>query len=263
MKSTDIERIITLEWANYAATQNVVNVTPGVDLVLRDDVIITSTRLFPTPEVNHACLLRATPETADSLITEVMDYFKSRKMPVNVFVSPACTPPDLAERLLKWGFREQEEKEAWMVLNLPDFEIPPASPKVVVRRVTKREALAFAKVYLASFGMPVIFAPFMALLMRPSIGLSDIHHYIALVDDKPVGVCLWYSYTDIGCLGGAGVLPTHRGKKVATSLAVKAVTEAKEQGVNTMMVQTVNPKLERLLRMSGFKTAFTRTRYTV
>jgi GNAT superfamily N-acetyltransferase len=99
--------------------------------------------------------------------------------------------------------------------------------------------------------------------MRPSISLSDIHHYIALVDDKPVGVCLWYSYTDIGCLGGTGVLPVYHGKRVATSLAVKAITEAKEQGVNTMMVQTVNPKLERLLRMSGFKTAFTRTRYTL
>jgi hypothetical protein len=231
---------------------------------MRDDLIITIARLFPTPEVNHACLLRATPETVDPLITEVTNYFKSRRVSVNVFVSPACTPLDLAERLLQWGFREQEEKEVWMILdNLPDFEIPPASPKVVVRQVTKREVRAFTKVYLASFGMPVIFAPIMALLLKPAMGLPGVHHYIASVSDKPVGVCLWYSYKDIGCLGGTGVLPMYRGRKVATNLAVKAITEAKEQGIHTMVVQTINPKLERLLCMSGFEKAFTRTRYTL
>ena len=82
-----IDRIADLEWANYAATLATAQVTPGIDVIQRDDVIITSSEIFPSPDANHACLLRATPQTADDLIAEVVDCFKPKGLPTTISVS--------------------------------------------------------------------------------------------------------------------------------------------------------------------------------
>jgi GNAT superfamily N-acetyltransferase len=261
MISTDVEQIKTLEWANYAAQKNLIAVTPSAHLAMRDDLVITSTRLFPIPEANHACLLRAADATIDVLIEESIDYFKSRRLPACVFVSPACTPQDLVERLKKRGFKKQEERESWMTIRLPGLEIPRASRRVDAKEIAKREIWPFAKVYLAAFRMPIILTPLLALLLRPTVDLPNVHYYVARVDTKPVGICLWYAYEGIGCLGGMGVLPSQRRNRAGTALTVKAVTDARAQGMHTMMLQTTNQKLERFLRISGFRTMFTRTRY--
>lgn len=264
MNRAEIERVAELEWANYAATEDLVKVTPASNLVLRDDVIMTSARLFPTSELNHACLLRATPDTAEPLIEEIIDHFKSRRLPVYVFISPACQPADLAERLLERGFQEREKEEIWVVLdNLPTWQGPAVPSQVTVKQVTKREAWALARVYLASFKMSAIFTPFMTLLLRSSMGLPNIHYYLAYVDDKPVGTCLWYFYQGVACFGAAGVLPSHRGMGVATGMAVTAITDAQKQGMDTFLCQTLNPGLEQVLCKNKFKRAFARTCYTL
>ncbi|MDY7075337.1 MAG: GNAT family N-acetyltransferase [Chloroflexota bacterium] len=259
-----IARIAELEWANYAATSATARVTPGLDVVLRDDVIITSSEAFPSPDANHACLLRATSQTVDSLIAEVTDYFKSKDLLPTLFISPACTPADLPERLLGWGFVKQRTEEAWVVLDLLDFQIPALSHKVVIRRVAQDQALAFAEIFMAAFDLPSDFAPYMAQLLEPSLSLPGVRHYIALIDGQPVGTCSLIRHKNFGILGSAGVLLEHRKSGAATNLAIKAVTEAREQGIDTVMAQTMaGTWLERLLCISGFKRVFTRTCYTL
>lgn len=259
------EDMIQLEWANYAATARVAQVTPGLHVALRPDVIFTHSEVFPTPDVNHACLLRAAPETADALIAEVVDYFRSRQTPPTVFVSPACTPFDLPDRLMAVGFAPQPTSEAWMVLaDLPHADVPTVSPHVVVRQIDPNEALMAAQVFMTAFEMPEDFAPLMAQLIEPSIGLPGIFHYLACVDGKPSGTCTLMCYETWGILGSAGVIPSLRGTRVATSLAAMAVQDALTQGVQTLMLQTAaGTLLERFLRIHGFRTAFIRTGYTL
>lgn len=263
MNAADLSWFAGLEWANYAATEPLIKATPASTLIMREDVIITSARLFRTSDANHACLLRATPETVDALISEATDHFKSRRLPVSVFVSPACTPPDLEERLLAHGFQKQEGEEAWIVIrDLPNWQPPAPSPEVQVREIGKGGAWAFARVYLAAFGMSVLLTPFTALLLRRSIGLPNVHYYVATMDGKPVGTALWYSHEDIACLGGTGVLPAQRGSKVATSLGVKAIGDAQRLGFSSMLSQTLHPRLERFMIGHGFERVFVRSCYT-
>jgi len=260
-----IGRIAELEWANYAATYTTAQVTPGLDIILRDDVIITSSEVLPFPDANHACLLRATPRAVEGLVDKVEEHFAARGLPATIFISPACTPPDLTEHLSRRGFVKQEEEEAWMVLErLADYELPSPSPKVTVRRIAKDETMTVAEIFMAAFGMPVDFAPYMAQLLEPSVDVPGVYHYVALVDEQPVGTCSLLCYEAFGILGSAGVLPTRRGKGAATSLAIEAATEARRQGVDTLILQTTaGTRLERLLRISGFKRAFTRTCFTL
>jgi len=260
-----IARIVNLEWANYAATSAMAQITPGLDVTLRDDVIITSSEVLPSSDVNHACLLRATPQTVDNLIAEVVNYFSLRDLPAAIFISPACTPADLPGRLLRQGFVKQEAEEAWMVLDhLLSFEIPSPIPEIVVRQISQDEALTFAEVFMAAFDVPVDFAPYMAQLLEPSIKLPGVHHYVALFDGQPVGTCSLLRYENFGILGSAGVVPAHRGRGGATNLAIEAITEAQKQGVDILMLQTTaGTWLDRLLCLSGFKKVFTRICYTL
>jgi hypothetical protein len=58
-------------------------------------------------------------------------------------------------------------------------------------------------------------------------------------------------------------VPEHRGAGAATTLAVRAATDALALGVDTLMLQTTaGTWLERFLRISGFSRAFTRSCYT-
>lgn len=259
-----IAKIADLEWANYAATLAAAQVTPGLDIIMRDDVVITRSEIFPSPDANHACLLRAAPQTADSLIAEVVDCFKSKGLPATIFISPACTPADLPARLLKQGFVKQKAEEAWIALeHLLDFEIPAPFPNIVVRPITKNETLTFAEIFMTAFDMPVDFAPYMAQLLEPSLDLPDIHHYLALVDGQPAGIMSLMRYEKFGVFGSGGVLPAYRKSGAATNLTIKAATDARERGVDTLMGQTkAGTPLERLLHISGFKKVFNRTCYT-
>jgi hypothetical protein len=152
-----------------------------------------------------------------------------------------------------------------MVLeNLQDLALPRPSPKVKVRQVTEDEALSVAEVFAAAFEMPIEFAPGMAQLLAPSVGLPGVHHYIALVDDRPVGTCSLLCHGAYGVLGSAGVVKACRGTQVATSLASRAAADAQDQGVTTLMLQTAaGTALERFLRTNGFKRAFTRICYSL
>ncbi len=264
MKETAHERIVELEWANYAASLPSAAVTPGMEVILREDLILTRCTIFPTPDVNHACLLRTPPEAADALIDEIITYFQSQELPPTVFLSPACTPRDLPQRLAAHGFVRQESEEAWMVLDIRNISIPDLYPAVPIKQITKQDALTFAEIFMEAFEMPTDAAPAMAQLLEPSINLPGFHHYLALVQGQPVGTCSLICHETFGILGSAGVVPAHRRSGAVTNLTITAITEARREGVEALILQTAaGTLLERLLSISGFKKLFTRVCYTL
>ena len=263
--SATTQHIVDLERLNYIAMHPIAQVTPGLEITLRDDVVITSSESFPGPDTTHACLLRATPHTAQNLIAEVITIFESRGLPTTIYLSPACTPADLSKQLLARGFAKQEAEEAWLVLSdLHNFSIPPLLPNTVTRRITRDEVLTVAEIFMSAFGMDIEFAPYMAHMLEPTLDLPSVHHYIALVDEQPVGTCSLLCHDNVGILGSAGVLPAHRKSGAATNLAVQAATEARAKGIDTLMLQTrADTRLERALRIGGFTREFTRICYTL
>lgn len=260
-----IEDIAALERQNYAAMQPMVAVTPGVELILRDDVIITSSQVFPTPDANHACLLRATRETAPDLIAEIVEHFTSRNLPPTIFVSPACTPEVLPDLLVAQGFVRQKEQEAWMVLEqAKDWVQAAVSGQVNVHAIDQSEALTFAGVFLKAFDLPEEFAAPMAEVLSPSIGLPGIFHYVATFDGQPLGVCTVICHQDLAIIGSAGVIAGRRGLKVFSGLTARISVDAYAAGCRRALLQTTaGAPFERFLRIAGFKTYFTRTCYTL
>ncbi|MGC9395592.1 MAG: hypothetical protein ACP5J4_12125 [Anaerolineae bacterium] len=265
MTKVSLEDIAALERQNYAAMQPMVAVTPGVELIMRDEVIITSSQAFPTPDANHACLLRATRETAPDLIAKVVEHFTSRDLPPTVFISPACTPEDLPDLLTAQGFVRQKEREAWMVLEqAEDLVGMTPSAKVEVRSIGKDEAMTFASVFLKAFGMPEAYAAPMAEVLAPSIGLPGMFHYVATFGGQPLGVCTLICHEDLAIVGSMGVVGALRGLRVFSGLTATAYADAYAWGCKRALIQTMaGGVLERFIRISGLKTYFTRTCYTL
>ncbi len=265
MTKVTVEAMAALERQNYAAMQPMVAVTPGVELILRDDVIITSSQAFPTPDTNHACLLRATRETAPALIEEVVEHFTSRELPPTIYVSPACAPEDLPDVLAARGFVRQKEREAWMVLERgEDLVRSKPSARVEVHSIDKSEAMTFAEVFLKAFGLPEEYAAPMAEVLSPSIGLPGMFHYVAVFDGEPLGVCTLICHEDLAIFGSVGIVASLRGLKVLSGLVAHAYADADAWGYKRALIQTsAGGALERFARITGLETYFTRTCYTL
>jgi hypothetical protein len=239
------------------------DVMPGVCTVLRDNLVLIYSGDYPALDINRAFLLRETPEKIDDLIEEVIAYFKERNLPATIMVSPACTPEDLPQRLLKRGFVRQEPDECWIVMeHIQTARAPRTDPKVMVKQVTREDVGLFAETMVTAYEMGCDWAPMLAKVLEPSIDQPNITHYLALIDQKPVATMTTMHYKDYVVVGSGGIVPEHRGTSLLYNLGVKVLTQARDKGADTVLGQTtVGPLFERFLRIYGFKQAFKRQGY--
>jgi hypothetical protein len=258
------QQIAELELIIPTVAQGLAQAVPGVEVVLRDDIVILSSHSFPSADINRAYLFRTTPENTDALIDEIIDFFKARDLPASIMVSPACKPDDLPQRLEARGFRRQETDEAWLVLeNLQKAIVPKIDRSITVRRVENGEAIAtFAQIMTGAYDMPSDWAPSLAQMLEPTITVPGFAHYVAYVKDAPAGTLTLMRHKQYVTIGSGGVLPEYRGTRTIFNMAVEVLSEAKRDGVETVVGQTsLGPKFERYLRIGGFKLAFRRTEY--
>jgi hypothetical protein len=264
--SLDLQKMIEYERTIPLCTQPLVGVMPGCGVILRDDLALISSQEYPSPDGNYASLLRTTEDQTESLIDEVITYFQARGLPPTILLSPACTPSDLPQRLLKRGFVKQEPAESWLVLdNLQKARVPKTDPKYVVRPVEKgADVRLFAEIMMQAYEMSSEWAPRLVDVLEPTIGQPNISHYLAYVDQKPAATMTLLRYKEYVIVGSGGVLPEYRGTSLVFNLSVKVLGQAREEGVETILGQTtLGPLFERFLRICGFKMAFTRTGYTL
>ncbi|MBN2117260.1 MAG: hypothetical protein JW730_11850 [Anaerolineales bacterium] len=259
----DTQRIIEFEMVIPKCFQALSSVMPGVDITMRDDLVLICTKDYPSLDTNHAFLLRETPEKIDGLIDEVIAYFKAKDLPTMIMVSPACAPADLPQRLLQRGFVRQEPDECWLFLeHIQARKAPKTDPRIVVKQVEKEDARLFAETMVAAYEMPPEWVPILEKALEPSIGHPSIDHYLALIDQKPVATVTTMYHEEYVVVGSGGVLPEHRGSSLIFNLAVVALSRARDKGADTILGQTVlGPRFERFMRICGLKQAFKRQTY--
>jgi len=263
--SIDPQKIIEYERISPLCMQPLVGVMPGFEIITRDEFTLISSVDYPSPDANRASILQASPESIEGILDEIVAYFKERNMPAAIMLSPACTPADLPERLLKRGFARQDPPEAWMVMeNLQTIKRPRVDPKITVRRVEAADVPLFAEVMAAAFEMPAEWVPVLINVVAPSVGINGFTHYLAWIGERPLATLTMMRHQDYVVIGSAGVLPEYRGSSTIFSLAVKVVSQAQDEGVNTVLLQTtLGPVFERFLRICGFKPAFWRVGYSL
>jgi len=258
------QKMSELELIIPTIAQGLAEAVPGVEVLLRDDIVILSSQSFPSADINRAYLFRTSAEKTDSLINDVVAFFKAKDLPTIIMVSPACTPDDLPQRLEARGFVRQEVDEAWMVLDgVQKIKAPKIDRSVTVKRVeNKADVTTFAEVMTGAYDMPAEWASFLAQMLEPTTTVPGFAHYLAFVKDVPVATLTLMRHKNYVTMGSAGVLPEYRGTRTIYNLAVEVGSEAKREGVESIVIQTsLGAKFERYLRIVGFKLAFRRTEY--
>jgi hypothetical protein len=259
----DIQKIAEYEIVIPKCVEALSGVMPGLEAVIRDDVVMSYSRDYPSPDTNHAILLRESPEKIDDLIDEVIAYYKERDLPATIMLSPACTPADLPQRLLKRGFIKQEPDECWLVMeDFQHYRIPKTDPKTLIKSVQKEDLHVFAETMVAAYEMTQEWIPMLENVLEPSIGHPNINHYLAYVDQKPAATFTTMMYKEYVVMGSGGILPKYRGSRLIHNIGVTALALARDKGADTILGQTVvGPLFERFLRFYGFKQAFRRQAY--
>jgi len=253
-----------LEWSNYARTAYFATVVPGIEIRISAEAIIITDSEIPLVDGNHAAMLRTTPDRADVLIERIIKHYQQRGLKPYVIISPSCTPDDLPQRLQAHGFVQYGDTEYWLTLKNPWYaEMLRAPGNVTVREITQDEILDFCQVMVEAYGMPADVLPILDHNFRYINDLPGVHNYLAYMDGKPVGCISLFSYLDSSALGSGGVLPGARHASVAIALVVRAYQDWKKEGHRMMVLQTVLPKLERMLRIGGCQRRFTRTYYVL
>ena len=253
-----------LEWSNYARTAYFATVVPGLEVNISSEVILLTDPAVPLVDGNHAARLHTTPDRADALIERIIQHYGDRGLKPYVVISPGCTPEDLPQRLEAHGFTRYGDPEAWLTLSKPFYAdaLRPAR-NVVVREIGAGELPEFCRVMAIAYDLPEDTIPILAHNFDYINDLPGIHNYIAYVNDEPVGCLSLFSYLGYGALGGGGVIPSARRADVAFSLAIRGYQDWKKDGNKVMVLQTVLPKLERMLRIAGCQRRFVRTYYVL
>jgi hypothetical protein len=262
--SLDLQTMIDYEKVMPLIMKPLEKVMPGMEVVLRDDLTMIHTPAYPSPDANQAFLLRASEQTAEALLDEVTEFFQSRAMQPAIYLSPACTPADLPQRLLKRGYLKQEPDESWLMYeHLQTAKIIKGDPKIEVRQIDKSDVGQFAEVMVAAYEMPTEWVPALIASLEPSVGQPNIYHYLAYVNREPMATLSLMCQKDYAIIGSAGIVPQHRGSNIMFNLTAHVLFgQARQKGVDTVILQTVlGPIFERFLRICGFKLAFRRTGY--
>ena len=261
----DIQKIIEYETVIPSCSRALSSVMPEMQTILRDDLALVCSKKYPSTDINYACLLRQTPEKIEGLIDEVIACFKEKELPTTIMVSPACTPDDLSQRLLKRGFTKQEPAESWLVIeNLQTAKVPKIDSKVSVKQIKKEDAGLFAETMVAAYEMDAEWAPMLAQTLEPSIGQPTIRHFLAFMNQKPVATMTTMRYKDYVVAGSVGVLPEYRRSGIVLNIGIPVLLQMREEGAGIVLVQTtLGLMFERFLRIYGFKQAFKRQGYVL
>ncbi len=259
----DLKQLIELlEWSDQARNAWFATIVPGLEVHLSSEAVFLSNNDFPTADGNHAARLRAQPEYADALIERVVAYYRARGVAPCVALSPACSPEDLPQRLVAFGFQPYGDPEHWLLLrDSARFARVRCPSGIRIREAAAQDVGLFCEVMAQAFEMPSEFTFVLEHFFGHINELPGIHNYIAFRDGEPVGCASLFSHQGVSAWGSCGLLPNARQLAVMAGIIAQVYQDWQCDGTANLLFQTVLPKLEQAALRVGFEHVFSRTYY--
>lgn len=194
----------------------------------------------PNPMCNFVYRSRFPANEADVRIEEVLDFFKSRGLPMSWMATPCCKPPDLGARLMAHGLSLMVEV-AGMTMDLRNLkEDLPVAEGIKVKRVENEEDFErFLKPFRIGFEFPDAVVDNWGK-MNASHGFArDLPRadYVAMMDDEPISCASLFKTSGAAGIYCVATVPYMRRKGAATALIVRALREAREEGCSLGFLQ--------------------------
>lgn len=216
-----------------------------------------------SPQMNHVGLAELEDSNVESVIQKTVDLFCKEKKSFTWVVGPNSKPDDLVSHLVKHGFNLIDEiSEYGMVMSTADV-IYKSENAIVVKEVPLENLENSADVIAESFGQGM--SPEIAntiIQMAKLLNATDryknkIKAYLAIDSEsgKVVGFSLMEMDTEekYAILSGAAVHPSYRGKGIYRNMIWKRQQDARENGIEYMIIHAVKNTSAPVCEKVGFR----------
>jgi GNAT superfamily N-acetyltransferase len=212
----------------------------------------------PHPGSNGVGGARWSAEEADRKIEEIIEYHRQRNIGFQWWVSPHDTPTDLRERLEKHGMVLAGDAVTMARLGLEAADIP-INPDTTIELL---DGYDLAAVDALGEIDKVCFQwtqeqvderkPGWIERMRDERFRDREANFLARIDGRSAGHGRVILQSGIAYLGGAGVLPEFRGKKVYSTLLRRRLEYAHKRGYHIAAINA-EPLSRPIVERYGFK----------
>lgn len=223
---------------------------------------------------NYATLINTPIKNQEQLIHYIIKYFKAKQRFPAIYLTEYSTPKYLQNRLSQIGFKKVYD-DSWLVFcgNKRLFSI---NKSIQIKAAqSSNDMKQFIKIFYKAYGGASEKDPYGALpksygkslnksFMRKE-GEKQIKYYLCTIKNTPVGIgTLIINHNKISGIYNVGVNPKYRRKKIGTTVSLKAVKDAKENGAKIIYLMTEkNSFVETFYRKIGFKRLFTGKGYVL
>jgi hypothetical protein len=212
----------------------------------------------PHPGSNFVGGKRWTDAEADQRIAETIEYHRSRNIGFQWWVSPFDTPSDLRERMERQGMVLAGDAAMMARLGLDDLDIS-ISPEVQVERLDKPDEATIdemLRVMQVCFNWPDSQVEenrpgMIERLSMPQFREKEVY-FLARLNDRIVAHGRLILESGIAYLGGSGVLPEFRGRRVYGTLLRRRLEEAQQRGYHVAAINA-EPLSRPIVLKYGFK----------
>jgi len=184
----------------------------------------------PSPDCNGVIWPRLSVDEADQLVPVLVDRFRMHQLPAVWHFDASTQPADLADRLEGLGCRPSDPA---LSMAAPIVDVTRGMrdlPHLTVERVTTVEELA---IWMDVWTEVADEARSPREDLYISLGLKRVEplrHYLARLNDRPVGVCQLYLGQQAAGLYALGVRPDFRHLGIGRVLAQLPLLEARTLG---------------------------------
>ena len=194
----------------------------------------------PHPMCNYVFRSRFPAPEVDSRIEEMIDFFRSRGLPMSWMAGPCCQPSDLGERLTSHGLALESEVVG-MTIDLRNLkEDLPTAHDLTIKRVANE---VDSQQYLRPFGIGFEFPDSVVTAwgrMNASHGFGaqlPRYDYVAMMDNEPISCASMFKTPDAAGIYCVATVPGVRRRGAATALIVNALREARDEGYKLGLLQ--------------------------
>jgi len=199
----------------------------------------------------------AVPGTIDALTDAFTIAGAPRFM---IQLCPDAQPATLRGWLEARGFTHHNN---WVKLWRDVSPIEARPTDLRVEQIDRDRRTDFAHVLGTGFGFPESIAPWSGA----AVGADGWRHYLAMDGDTPCGTGALFVRGEVGWLGMAATLATHRGRGSQGALIARRVSDAAKLGCRFVVVETAEetparpaPSYRNMIRF-GFQVAYLRPNF--
>jgi GNAT superfamily N-acetyltransferase len=209
-----------------------------------EDQYLKRVTLFAPERAQFNCvhLARLTPENVHLKIDETVEYFKSRKLPLQWSIGPSTRPIDLGEHLQAKGFTKVSGDTPGMAVELDSMNDDfPEQSGFTIKPVEDVETLKdWIQAATEGFGLKQSSSELL-FEIESEIGFSEHlprRSYVGYLDGKPVSNSMLLMASGVAGLFAVSTISEERRRGIGTLISLFPLKEARERGYRVGVVHS-------------------------